>query len=148
MKKENERKLKEKYPELFDLLYIDEDVDRDDVYGYPIELFGISCGDGWYHIIDALCARIENIYYNTDDDIEKLSVHQVKEKFASLRFYTSGIHEDVAERIYEAIHTVEKVSGHICEKCGSPGKIYDTGTWYKTRCEECIEEEHNHYEEI
>ena len=42
--------------------------------------------DGWFELVDQLCADIET---TLGDAIEKLMVHQIKEKFAGLRFYYS-----------------------------------------------------------
>lgn len=46
--------------------------------------WGISTGDGWYHIIDELCKKL-NSTMNQYDII--VSAAQVKEKYGTLRFY-------------------------------------------------------------
>jgi len=46
--------------------------------------WGITCGDGWYHILDNLSRELTDIgnKYNL-----KIVADQVKEKFGGLRFY-------------------------------------------------------------
>lgn len=54
---------------------------------YPVDSVhkGIDCGDGWFALIDVLCARIQ-----ARIDAERLpqvKVKRIKEKFGALRFY-------------------------------------------------------------
>jgi hypothetical protein len=56
-------------------------------------------------------------------------VQQVKEKFGTLRFYTTSIDE----RQNAAIAFAESLSGHICEVCGDRGRRRSTG-WIQTLC--------------
>jgi hypothetical protein len=42
--------------------------------------------DGWFGLVDQLCTDVET---TLGDAIEVLTVHQIKEKFAGLRFYSS-----------------------------------------------------------
>lgn len=76
MKKELELKLVELYPEIF----------RD--YGgdmrYTCMAWGMTCGDGWYSLLDSLCQTIELITKGKDAQV---IADQVKEKFGALRFY-------------------------------------------------------------
>ena len=61
---------------------------------------------------------------------EKIPViHQVKEKFGTLRIYTS--HAD--DYIRGVIDMAELLSASTCECCGSAGKLYRQG-WHKTLC--------------
>ena len=89
--------------------------------------WGFDCGDGWYNILDALCASIQNYA-----DRNQLSVvaTQVKEKYGTLRFYYNG-GDDV---VNELVEMAEYISGLTCEECGAPGKMTDNG-WFKTLCE-------------
>lgn len=83
-----------------------------------------ECGIGWYDLLDDLIgtiAIIEPTMYAT----------QIKEKYGGLRVYTSYSTDDVDDLIEEA----ERISYTICETCGKPGKLYDTG-WMTTACEE------------
>lgn len=144
MKEELQKKLKNKHQELFEMLYFDED-DMPEEYldeesnarpMLAIELFGIECGDGWYDLIDTLCDTIENYFHSNKDEIPK--VHQVKEKFGGLRFYTGGIHEDYADKVWGAISMSERMSYKICETCGTTEDvIVDESGWIKTKCKKC-----------
>ena len=46
--------------------------------------WGMSCGDGWFSLIDEMCSQIAIMIAKSD---KKVIAHQVKEKFGSLRFY-------------------------------------------------------------
>ena len=89
-------------------------------------------GKGWSKIIDYL--------YDNLEIPEKIRVFQVKEKFGTLRFYTSGTtkEEDVI------IRNAEKMSGETCEQCGEPGTVKKQGYWLTCLCQDCfgIEEQH------
>lgn len=99
-----------------------------------------ECADGWYDIIDCLCANIENILKNkmykmTEDektDNQVIAV-QVKEKFGGLRFYID--HTDFDE-IYGAISMSESISRRTCENCGNKGHK-QPGGWIRTLCDSC-----------
>ena len=76
MDKKLELKLVEKYPVIFQ------------AYGGDIRKtcmgWGLSCGDGWFNLIDKLCEDITKLI--DDKDIKVIAL-QVKEKFGGLRFY-------------------------------------------------------------
>jgi hypothetical protein len=101
--------------------------------------FGITCGDGWYDIIDRLCARVELL------DPDAVLV-QVKEKFGGLRFYLNATKN---EQVWEEIGKAERSSMETCENCGKPaahGSDKETG-WIWTVCsEECKEKLRSSYE--
>lgn len=46
--------------------------------------WGMSCGDGWFSLLDEMCHKITTMTKKTDTEV---IAHQVKEKFGSLRFY-------------------------------------------------------------
>ena len=119
MRKELQDKLVASYPGIF------ADVGGDPASS-PIA-FGIDCDDGWYGIIDALCAAIK---------ARKLDVvaEQCKEKFGGLRFYLRGGDEFVDGLVEMA----EAISFRVCETCGNPGKPR-RGGWIKTLCDRCSE---------
>lgn len=60
---------------------------------------------------------------------------QVKEKFGTLRFYTSG-HDDYVDG---AIAVAEAMSAITCERCGAPGVINEKG-WLRCLCPRCRED--------
>ena len=89
--------------------------------------WGITTGDGWYNIIDELCAKLEPL---------GIVAAQVKEKFGGLRFYTGSIAEDKWEEVHGWINEAEAKSYETCEQCGEPGKRVG-GSWVRTLCDEC-----------
>lgn len=135
MSPELEKKLMEKYPDLYD--YKSEDGKSSDISHY-----GFSHGDGWFNIIDCLSATITDIMRrhparkhltrNEFSDQVQVKAAQVKEKFGSLRFYVDNGNSEVSA----AISMAEAMSSRTCEKCGSPGTGRGGG-WIKTLCDEC-----------
>ena len=101
----------------------------------PYELFDVECGNGWSELLKPIFDYIEN--YNKDkDDKNKIEVCQVKQKFGSLRFYTSFSTDELDELIEKA----ENESAHTCELCGSKENIGYTCGWITTCCEKCVKE--------
>jgi hypothetical protein len=90
---------------------------------------------GWYAITvacDQLLAAIDPNYV----------VHQIKEKFGTLRYYCAPSGEPRAE-VYEAFDRVtseaQRVSAITCECCGGPGDLYETRYRAKTLCTSCAD---------
>jgi len=133
MSPEKEKLITEKYPKIFS--------SRN-----PENLFFVYCfehGDGWFNIIDTLCwaiqNHVDNLRYNlkeiTDEEFsEKHQVvaEQVKEKFASLRFYINN-HDDYVRGL---ICMAEGISARTCESCGDPGERRGRG-YIQTLCDSC-----------
>jgi len=139
MKEELEKKLFDKYPEIF--------VQKDLPMTQTCMCWGISCGDGWYNIIDNLCSMImnhnRNLNRSIEYDIEKgkateadlvpvIQATQVKEKFGGLRFYTNSTDEYVEGLVGMA----EAMSECTCEECGNIGSQNENG-WIVTLCDPC-----------
>ena len=57
-------------------------------------------------------------------------VTQVKEKYATLRFYCDG-----SDRIQDLVDLAERASEQTCEDCGKQGKCRG-GSWFYTACPE------------
>lgn len=76
MKEELQKKLFEKYPKIFG--------QKDLPMTQTAMCWGISCGDGWYDIIDTLCAHLQNIVDKPYEEIEiyQRLINQEKEKNA------------------------------------------------------------------
>lgn len=122
MKKELEKKLVEKYPNLY----------KD--YGGDMRKtcmhWGFEHGDGWYDLIDELSAKLESY---------GVVAGQVKEKFGGLRFYLDypqHLSRETVEKIREIKDEYEEKSYTICEHCGKPGTLCQKG-WHRTLCQEC-----------
>jgi len=94
----------------------------------------MDCEDGWYDIIYNLCNDIDSELKNCSTKfIDDFFVEQIKEKYATLRFYvTYG-----TKNIYKLIENAEEKSAKTCERCGEQGKLCIRGTWYKTLCDSC-----------
>jgi hypothetical protein len=137
MNDEFDKLLCEKYPKIFK--------DRNGSIKETCMAWGFSHGDGWFNIIDALCA---NIQHHTDwkrkqepyagmpeeefDEIHQPVAAQVKEKFGGLRFYC----DNTDDYTQGAIAMAESMSFRTCESCGTPAKPSGNG-WIKTLCSEC-----------
>jgi hypothetical protein len=89
---------------------------------------GFECGDGWYVLIDALCRTLQT---ETEAGAPQVVANQVKEKFGTLRFNSSGQNE----RQEGIIEVAETQSGRVCEVCGAAGRLI-RDQWIKTRCPE------------
>lgn len=129
MSPELERQLVEKYPELF----------AD--YGAPPSrspmAFGFECGDGWFDLLDTLCAQLSQLEPpGKDGDAQPVTALQVKEKYGTLRFYVGP----ATDEAFAVIAFAEALSARICEVCGNRGRTRGTG-WLKTLCDACAEKE-------
>ena len=106
--------------------------------------WGFECGDGWFNIINQLCANIQhhidwrnrkNELDPTQPIVSQVTVDQVKEKFGTLRFYYTG-GDDYIDGL---VSMAESMSGVTCEECGNPGSTVGRG-WLTTLCEKHAEE--------
>jgi hypothetical protein len=121
MNNELDKKLCDKYPEIFR--------DRHGDKMATAMCWGFECGDGWYDIIDTLCGCIQS--YTTANSKPQVVASQVKEKYGTLRFYTQG-HDDTVDGI---IRVAEEWSSRTCEVCGQAGVLHGSN-WVKTLCYE------------
>ena len=131
MKKELQDKLFEKYPKL----YRQKDLDKTQT----AMCWGMSCGSGWYNIIDNLSATIQNrvdylngegqhTYRDLPEDHVKVVCEavQVKEKFGSLVAYVEyDDSEDkfkefppVPEHVFDKIREISSRGWKLCRTCG------------------------------
>lgn len=91
---------------------------------------GIATGNGWYHLIDALCTQLQRM---TDQDgAPQIIASQVKEKFGSLRFHA----READDRQKAVIELAQELSRRTCDVCGAPGEIVSTRRLVATRCKE------------
>jgi hypothetical protein len=90
--------------------------------------WGITIGNGWYQLIDGLCAQLQR---ETDrDGAAQVVAAQVKEKFGTLRFYA----HDLSDRQSGMIALAIELSGRICDVCGAPGAPVNIQRMPATRC--------------
>jgi hypothetical protein len=85
---------------------------------------GFECWPGWTDLLDA--AWLAEIAPES-----AWAPDQIKEKYATLRFYWHG---DLPELGSEIIEAAEHISGHICEVCGALGGLQNRNSWWSTRC--------------
>ena len=92
--------------------------------------WGITTGDGWFHLIDSLCACLQ---WETDHNgAPQVVATQVKEKFGRLRFST----RDASERQSGMVDLASEISGRTCDVCSAMGSAVKTGRrLLATRCE-------------
>lgn len=88
--------------------------------------FYFECDDGWADIIFNLCKELQQEIDNSG--CEQVVAAQIKEKFAGLRFYSSGGNE-VTDAI---IDKYAKLSSDTCELTGGKGYLCEKLGWYKT----------------
>ena len=123
-----EKQLYEKYPKIFR--------QKDLPMTETCMNWGIETGDGWYWLLDQLCANIQSYIDNNQkiNGVTQVEAAQVKEKFASLHFYIDGGNDFIDGMI----HLAESMSYSICEVCGSTKDVTlnETG-WMTVRCKKC-----------
>ena len=110
---------------------------------------GITCGNGWYQLIDDLCRKLKAIMNVTDCYIV---ASQVKEKFAGLRFYIDQVkfshdsncsswkdQNNIREIISDIIYHAHCDSFKVCEECGKyRDKSPQIGNYVYAMCDKCF----------
>lgn len=80
--------------------------------------WGFCCGDGWFSIIDDLCAEIS--LQVRAGKMPPVVATQVKEKSGGLRFYIrSHFKRDENPQAHRLIALAQKKAERTCEECGS-----------------------------
>jgi len=120
MKQELQEKLFQKYPKIFRQKSLS-----------PQETamcWGISCGDGWYHIIDTLCASIQHVVDYPREQVEYYHSLVKKEREKDEKDQDKKLLETYEDSLYEyekqVIDQIEAVQ--VKEKFGSL-RFYVTG---------------------
>ena len=144
MDKELEKKLLEKYPLILR-----------DMYGDPkvtCMAWGITCGNGWYMLLENLLGTIQHHinefnkgiqsgfpFYKDKQPIPQVVALQIKEKLSSLTFYYEG----GDEMIEGMVKLAKELSYYICEECGTTHNVGQTDInegVMLTLCEKCVPE--------
>lgn len=110
MRQELDDLLCQRYPEIF--------CNR---YASPVESgmhWGFSCGDGWFELINSLCAAISAKV--TAATSPPVVAREVKEKFGRLCFRFRGGNEEIRHLVSIA----ENLSEMTCELCGNDKATY------------------------
>lgn len=95
--------------------------------------WGFECGDGWEPLLRTLSEGLEKeILKLPEESRNRVRASQVKEKYATLRFYMTCETDEMSYLIGEAEHK----SAITCEQCGAKGRVRGDG-WYYTACDDC-----------
>jgi len=139
MNRENTKKLVESFPILYG-----NNLDPDPMVGckqahrlgrmyHSFEAFGFECGNGWFQLLWDLSEKLMKIIEKYPENERKhFHLHQVKEKFGTLRYYMASETDEMSECIREA----EQKSAVTCEECGEKGVLAAPSGWYVTLCED------------
>jgi hypothetical protein len=92
--------------------------DLEDKWNLKSLISPIECNSGWFGLLEQFLAELSPKQRSKD-------VHQIKEKYGTLRIYGSFKVEAIAKK-YEAL------SAQTCEMTGEPGKLHKKGGWYQT----------------
>lgn len=84
----------------------------------------LEIGDGWSDLMITTAGWIAEIGPEPG-----WRFSQIKEKYGTLRLY------DAFEAVEDICDAAELLSGHMCEKCGAPGRER-SGGWISTLCDE------------
>ena len=103
-----------------------------DVFGrpFPLEDALSNTGAGWAGLIREcyqLCVEHE------------VDIHQIKEKFGGLRFYTGAVSSEKGRAFFDRINAICDRSYTTCENCGELGELDKARGWWKTLCSSCTE---------
>lgn len=122
MRQELDDLLCQRYPEIFR--------DRHKEKYETSMCWGFCCDDGWFDIIDSLCAAITAQV--KAGKMPPVVASQVKEKIGTLRFRIRG-GNDETHRLIELARLKSEVT---CEECGRPveRRIIEAGS---ILCSEC-----------
>jgi hypothetical protein len=85
---------------------------------------GFGIGPGWTDIVLDLHMKLVK-------EKPDYTIHQIKEKFATLRFYTG----QMTKQGYDYIIEAENLSAETCEECGRPGVFRGDLSWKLTLCD-------------
>ena len=98
---------------------------------YPDDPYHCYVPNGWRDLVEHLNTHLEAI---EPDYI----LHQVKEKFGGLRFYTHTPDRTNNEHdlFWIIVSYYENLSFRVCDQCGEFGTKWIKGGYVKTRCEE------------
>ena len=92
--------------------------------------------DGWRKAFgERMCEEIRDALIE-ENYLDEYRISQIKEKYASLRWYDFG----ATQKVHDIISKYEYISQFICMRCGSPyAKFFNNG-WLYTICENCASE--------
>ena len=86
-----------------------------------------DCMPGWLPLVEELIQSLVSIGWDKD-------LHQIKEKFGTLRFYIGQETPEMRELIMDA----EKRTSSICDMCGCFAQLIKRPYW-RVRCDRCFD---------
>jgi hypothetical protein len=120
MRQELDDFLFQRYPGIF--------CDRHNSAGHTGMCWGFECGDGWFDIINELCAEISA--HITAGEMPAVVATQVKSKVGSLRFY---FYNRASNPLACAlVEVAQRCSELTCEQCGA--YFADASDWRSGPC--------------
>ena len=90
--------------------------------------WGFTCGDGWFDLIDGMCAKIAAAV--EEGAMPPVVAVQVKQKMGVFCFYTTGGNSETTRLWVEALHASET----ICEECGAHGSLSALDAYFQVLC--------------
>lgn len=161
MKKELQDNLYNKYPAIFK----HKDLDPTQT----AMCWGISCGDGWFNIIDTLCCELQTYVETPQKNLDLYTKFrdesEAKNDPENVEFWSEKMERE-RKQLMPQVHAVQvkekfgslcfyvdhydpiiskiisfagTMSEVTCETCGSPGH-QSKGGWIKTLCTKCEED--------
>jgi len=95
----------------------------------PEDPYWCSLPPGWFDLVCKMNEHLEKLepYY---------ILHQVKEKFGGLRYYTHTPNRtnDRDDLFRVVVSYYETLSFSVCDQCGEPGTRWIKGGYVRTRC--------------
>lgn len=98
--------------------------------------WGFSCGDGWFGIIDELCAEITRQV--KAGAMPPVVASRVKSKTGYLRFHIRGhFRPEENPQALRLIDLAQQSAERTCEECGMPGERPDEAGYGTVLCPAC-----------
>ncbi|MGU3282508.1 hypothetical protein [Methylobacterium mesophilicum] len=94
----------------------------------------LEVGVPWLDLVRAAAEVLRR-----EDLLDGLTSSQIKQKFASLRWYFDSKPRGSRKEIDAIISGAEFLSTVVCETCGAPGR-HRSGGWHVIACDPCSEE--------
>lgn len=92
---------------------------------------GLTCGDGWFDILDVLFERLQ--FWTDRNGAPQLTLKEAKEKYGELSVSLDRTGNSEQDGM---ITMAEEMSTRICETCGKPGRLKLLDEYLLTRCPE------------
>ncbi len=133
---EDNKRLVRKFPWLWPSDWSWERI-REEEYDYSWTVLD-EFPKGWKKAFgEKMCEEIQAVLVK-HNSVEKFHIDQLKEKFAAMRLYFSGVSGECSEEIHGIVRKYEEISAHTCCECGSPAGWISIG-WLCPYCYECAD---------